>query len=261
VATLNTFDLVIISRSVPSGDYQDPPETAAWNSLTAPTMILGGYIIRQNRLGFTQGSTIPDTVGPVSLTVVDPAHPIFTGIALDGANMMVNPYADAVSFNGTVQRGISVVTGDLATGGTLLATTPVGDPAADGMIIGEYQAGATLANGSADTLGGHRLIFLTGSRENDGLTSQGSGILDLSPDGIELFRNAIQYMTATPTGPQFDSITLNGDGTATLMWSGGESLQSTPTLSPANWTTVDGATSPFIVTADGASAFYRLVAP
>jgi len=41
VALLNAFDLVIISRAVPSGDYQDPPETAAWNGITAPVMLLG----------------------------------------------------------------------------------------------------------------------------------------------------------------------------------------------------------------------------
>ncbi|HVR36345.1 MAG TPA: LamG-like jellyroll fold domain-containing protein, partial [Methylomirabilota bacterium] len=266
-ATLNTFDLVIISRSVPSGDYQDPPETAAWNGLTAPSILMGGYILRNSRLGFTTGGTIPDTAGPISLTVNNPAHPIFQGIALDGANTMVNPYADLVTFdiNGTtptVQRGISVNTDPVATGGTVLATVgTVGDPAVGGMIIGEYLAGTTMANGSADTLAGHRLVFLSGSREQ-GITSEGSGIYDLEADGAILFLNAVDYMAAPgAAGPQFDSITLNGDGTATLVWSGGGTLQTTPTLSPPNWTTVDGAESPFIVTADGASAFYQLVAP
>ncbi|MGE4182595.1 MAG: Ig-like domain-containing protein, partial [Limisphaerales bacterium] len=64
-ALLNAFDLVIISRSVPSGDYQDPPETLAWNGITTPTLILGGYILRNSRLGFTTGGTIPDTIGPI----------------------------------------------------------------------------------------------------------------------------------------------------------------------------------------------------
>jgi len=33
IVQLNTFDLIIISRSVNSGHYQQQPETLAWNSL------------------------------------------------------------------------------------------------------------------------------------------------------------------------------------------------------------------------------------
>jgi hypothetical protein len=275
---LNTFDLVIVSRSVNSGHYQSDTERAAWNTaITAPVINMGGYTLRgtaDGRLGFTDGTTMLDTAGPINLTVNNPSHPIFQGVALDGANTMVNPYAgivsvevfgeDGVTLVDTTQRGISVNNNALAGNGTLLATVgTAGDPAAGGMVIGEWQAGDVLNRG--ETLGGHRLIFLSGSREHGTpptTSAELAGIYDLEADGATLFLNAVDYM-AVPgaAGPLFDSITLNGDGTATLMWSGGESLQSTPTLSPANWTTVDGATSPFIVTADGASAFYRLVAP
>ena len=46
VNLLNTFDLVIISRSVPSGNYQTPESNALWHGLTKPTMVLGGYVLR-----------------------------------------------------------------------------------------------------------------------------------------------------------------------------------------------------------------------
>jgi hypothetical protein len=120
---LNSFDLVIISRSVPSGDYQDAPETARWNGITAPTMVLSGYILRGSRLGYTIGDTIPDTAGPIKLTVNNPTHPIFSGIALDTANTMVNTYANLTTFNNTTNRGISVNTDPLdGSTGTVLAT-------------------------------------------------------------------------------------------------------------------------------------------
>ena len=199
-ASLNTADLVIISRSVPSGHYELDPETAAWNGITAPTMILGGYVLRNNRLGFTTGTTIPDTAGTVSLTVTDPLHPIFAGIPLDAGNTMVNPYASLAVTPfppNTVQRGISVNTNPLAGGGTLLARigTP-GDPAnsGTGMVIAEWPAGAIMGNTPPDTLGGRRLVFLTGSRENAGLTAEGAGIYDLNPDGARMFLNAVNYM-------------------------------------------------------------------
>lgn len=200
VALLNSADLVIISRSVASADYELDPETAAWNGITAPTMILGGYVLRSTRLGFTTGGTIPDTVGPVNLTVTDPSHPIFQGIALDSGNAMVNPYAEIVTAMNIAQRGISVNMDPLAGGGTILATVgTVGDPTYGGMIIGEWQAGALMGTTPQDILGGRRLVFLTGSRESAGASGQIAGIYDLTPDGAAMFLNAVDYMTEGPT--------------------------------------------------------------
>ncbi len=201
VGLLNAADLVIVSRSVPSGDYQDDPETQAWNSITAPVMLMGGYILRNSRLGFTTGGTIPDSAGTVTLKLEDPTHPIFAGIPKDANNLMATPYATALSYSGTIQRGISVNTDPVAGGGKVLATSAtVGDPTLGGMIIGEWQAGAVLATSPADTLGGHRLVFLSGSREAANLTSEGSGIYDLSPDGARLFLNAVNYMAVPEPG-------------------------------------------------------------
>jgi hypothetical protein len=255
---LNAFDLVIISRSVGSGDYQEAAETAAWNGITAPTLILGGYVLRANRLGFVIGNGIPDTIGPVRLTVNDPDHPIFEGIDLDDANTMANPYADVVMFNGVVQRGISVNADPVAGAGTVLATigTPE-DPAFGGTVIAEWEAGDTLANATGDTLGGQRVVLLTGSRENDGLTSQGAGIYDLNPDGAQIFLNAVNYLAGTE--PPVDRPTLSVSRTQTgLSITFTDGLQSADSVT-GPWTAVAGATSPYAVTPDQAQRFYRAV--
>jgi hypothetical protein len=197
---LNAADLVIISRSVPSVDYETDAETAVWHGIKTPMIILGGYVLRSNRLGFTTDITIPDTVGSVRLIVHNPAHPIFAGIALDNNHTMVSNYADPVFFNSVEQRGISVNTSSLAGGGTVLATvgTP-NDPAVGGMVIGEWQAGSIMGTTPPDTLGGRRLVFLTGSREDANLTPEGTGIYDLTPEGAQMFLNAVNYMTPPPT--------------------------------------------------------------
>ena len=199
---LNAADLVIISRSVPSGDYQDDPETAAWNGITAPTMILGGYILRGSRLGYTTGDTIPDvTNSAVKLKAIAPGHPIFNGVALDSNGLMANTYATSVTYTNRVQRGISVNTSAVTNGGVVLAVvgSPLVDPAIGGMIIAEWLPGAIMANpgaaGARDILAGRRLVFLTGSREHDGLTSEGAGIYDLATDGAQMLLNAVDYMT------------------------------------------------------------------
>lgn len=255
LALLNAFDLVVISRSVPSGDYQDPPETAAWNSITTPTLILGGYILRASRLGFTFGDTMIDSVGPVRLTVSDPAHPVFAGIALDASKTMANPFADVVTYAGTVQRGISVNADPVAGDGTVLAAvgTPE-DPTLDGMVIGEWAAGAAMGNNAADTLGGKRMVLLTGSREQ-GITAQGAGIYDLSEDGARIFLNAVSYLSGKQPGQP--PPTLSASRTAN-----GLSVTFTGTLQAADaatgpWVDVPGAASPFPVVSDQARRFYR----
>jgi hypothetical protein len=216
-AALNTFDLVIIGRSVNSGNYELDAETAAWNGITAPMMITGGYVLRNSRLGFTTGTTIPDTTGPIRLTVNNPSHPIFAGIALDAGNTMVDPYADIVNFNGDVQRGISVNTNPIAGGGTILATVgTAGDPAFGGMIIGEWPAGAMMGTSPSDTLGGPRLVFLTGAREANGDSSETSGLFDLSPAGQTMFLNAVNYIAV----PEPSTFALLGIALFAFGWCG-----------------------------------------
>jgi hypothetical protein len=259
LATLGTFDLVIISRSAPSGDYQDPPETLAWNGLKTPTMILGGYILRNSRLGYTTGGTIPDVAGPARLSIKDLAHPIFSGVSIGAGAVTANPYADVVTFNDALQRGISVNTDPLAGGGKVLATIAAdGDPANNGTVIAEWQAGARMGNAAGDTLGGRRLVFLTGSREANGSTSQISGIYDLTEDGATLFLNAVKYMAKpVAAAPSFTSVKLGTDGRITVTWTGGGTLQAAPTPT-GPWTDVAGATSPYVLNPTGSALFGRI---
>ncbi|HEX7861459.1 MAG TPA: Ig-like domain-containing protein [Verrucomicrobiae bacterium] len=269
---LNTYDLVIISRSVPSGDYQDPPETLAWNSgITTPTIVLGAYGLRQNRLGYYTGNNIPDTAGPIKLSVTDTNHPIFDGIVFDATGTTVNDYAVIATYTNQPQRGISVVTDAPEDNTTILATVgTAGDPTFGGLIIGELKAGTLLDFGTttrSNVLAGDRLVFLTGSRENAAdattgaaaLTSEGAGIFDLTPDGARMFLNAVDYMTGAsnpdPEPPTL-SITRSSPTQLSIQFEG--TLQSTPSLENPNWTTA-ATTSPHTVSATEPMRFYRAV--
>ena len=199
---LNVADLVIISRSVSSGGYSNDGATA-WNGITAPMIITGGYVLRNSRMGYTTGGTMVDTTGDITLTVNDPTHPIFAGIALtDGTTD--NPFAGVVTYPNDpniLARGISINNSPVNAYGTVLAivseasadTGPVG-----GMVIGEWPAGAIMTHSGGagtDILAGQRLVFLTGSREADGVNSETAGLYDLSADGAQMFLNAVVYMT------------------------------------------------------------------
>jgi len=241
-AVLNAADLVIISRSAASSQYQNA-SASLWNNISAPMIILNGYTLQYSRMGYTTGNTMVDVTGDITLTVNDPIHPIFAGIPLtDGT--MTNPYAglavypEGIKYNdgspappGTLAKGISINTDSVNANGTILATTSAaGNGPVGGMVIAEWQAGAALTHpdgmGGAvtDTLAGHRLVFLTGSREAQGIHTQTAGMYDLYADGEQMFLNAVDYMlgTAPPSlvgwwkfdGDYLDYSGLGNDGTA-----------------------------------------------
>jgi hypothetical protein len=152
----------------------------------------------------------------VRLRAVVPGHPIFNGVSFDSSDLMVNPYANTVTHTNYPQRGISVITGATAGGGTVLATVgSAGDAAFGGMTIGEWLPGAVMSTagrgGGAtnDILGGHRLVLLTGSRESVGLPADAAGIYDLTADGAQLLLNAVNYMVAGRTSLRVVNTTNN----------------------------------------------------
>ena len=110
-------------------------------------------------------------------------------------------------------------------------------------------------------MAGHRVVLLTGSRENAGLTSQGAGIYDLSADGATLVLNAVEYLTgkagAPVVAPSEATISLSRDASGiTVEFTG--TLQSAPSVS-GPWTDEAGAGSPLVIEPSGDGKFYRAV--
>lgn len=193
------YALVIISRSVPSDAFQSATETARWNGLATKVLDMGGYTLRDNRLGFVSGNNIPDTTGTITLKPSG-LHPIFSGIPIDGASgNMFNPFANIVTYDvgsGPVTcRGISVNSDALEGNPTVLATVgTTTDPTFGKPIIALWDIGSIVTpSGRTEVLGGYRMSFLSGSREASGVSSETAGIFDLTPDGAKLFLNTVDY--------------------------------------------------------------------
>jgi hypothetical protein len=66
------------------------------------------------------------------------------------------------------------------------------------MTVGFWPAGSVLTNTTApdldDTLGGDRLVFLSGSRE-EASPADKAGLFDLTPEGTQMFLNAVAFMS------------------------------------------------------------------
>ncbi|HEX2475924.1 MAG TPA: hypothetical protein VHK01_14335 [Lacipirellulaceae bacterium] len=201
LAELNAADLVVIGRSVNSGSFEQAAETMSWNnSITKPLLLTSGFITRANRLGFITADDVDDINGPTRLVAANPLHPVFNGITLNASNetgTILDLVTVPINGNPTAQRGTSINTDPLVVGATLIAsvtddntnTEVRGQP-----VIAEWPAGTPTAN-AGETFAGRRMIFITGSREVDGITGDSAGIMDLSTDGQQMFINTVCYLT------------------------------------------------------------------
>ena len=104
-----------------------------------------------------------DTTESLTLLADDPSHPVFNGISLDGSNNMVNAFAEVVTENGALQRGISINNSNLA-GGSLIASSTEA-ATSGGPVIAEWPTGAELNN--AEILAGPRMAFISGSQRSE----------------------------------------------------------------------------------------------
>ena len=167
-AILNEAGVVIVSRKVSSGDYNN----ATWDEqISAPLILMSAYLSRANRWGWLGGDGLVD-ITPETITADLPDHPVFSDLDItDGT---------AAAWHELVDRGTSVPTDPIANGGTVIAS-------GDGNIIAaEWEAGAVAA--------GKRLLFLAGSREADGNGIATAGQYDLTEAGATAFVNAAKYM-------------------------------------------------------------------
>lgn len=274
-AALNAADVVIIGRSVDSLNYGAAGATA-WNNITAPIMVMSGYALRANRMGYTVGNTMLDITNTIALTVSDPAHFIFNGISLTGG-AMDNPFAGIPNYPPGVTfanpaRGISMNTDSVNAGGTVLATiSAAGGGPVGGMVIGEWQPGTIMTHdpsSTQETLAGPRVVFLSGSREGNGVDSETAGLFDLTADGSKLFLNAVRYTasrkSAIPALPELliESVVVVGGNQLRLDVTGGTGtfiVQMKSAIGDTNWTNISTNSGSSVLVPIGASnGFFRL---
>jgi len=222
IATLNAADLVIVSRSVSSGSYDDDAtEIASWNGLTSPMLSVVAYLARGTsstyRWYWLNSSATNNLVGP-RMQVVEPKHPIFRGIPLDASNQV-----DAV--DGTTGTGQTTFNGTIDAGnGKLLAKTATGTNA----WIVEWEPGIPYYAGSPGTPGAKRILYSSGTQES-GATPWGA--FNLTENGKKIMVNAINYLLgistvpglATQPAPAVDQTDVPLD--VALSWTPGEFAQ------------------------------------
>jgi beta-lactamase regulating signal transducer with metallopeptidase domain len=189
VDELNAADLVIVSRSSNSSDYDDGDEPILWNSVTTPLILMNGYIVRSSRWRWMDTTTTVSE-GYIIMLALDTTHPVFDGVTFEGDNMVI-------CLDNTFGSGTSTFVGSIDVGnGTLIAQT-----LADYTWIAEWPAGVEFYAGSGQISGGPRMLFVAGTQEVYGPPPTPWGAWNLTAEGKQIFRNAIAYMLPEAPGP------------------------------------------------------------
>ncbi|MCH8192707.1 MAG: CHRD domain-containing protein, partial [Planctomycetes bacterium] len=198
VAELNAADLVIVSRSSNSGNYDDGNEPTLWNGVTSPLLQMSAYLPRSSRWRWIDSTSISNQEAPIMI-VVDANHPVLAGVEVD-------PDGLVFPLDGSVGSGMTsfLATAD-AGNGSVIATTLGGD-----IWVAEWAAGAEFYEGSGQVAGGHRMVFFAGTQEV-GVTPWGG--MNLTAAGIQMYLNAVAYMIPDP--PAALTATLTGTAAGT----------------------------------------------
>ena len=212
VPLINGHDLVVAGSALNSGPFNLNARGAKWNTMIAAPMIYTkSTLVRRDRTGFLLDNKEFDCAADASTTasgrwtLLEPAHPIFAGVARSsvGGKEVMDNFANirlAVPANnrgtsiqyfrlsvGGVDQGIS---NDVEGGGRVLATIdfnpmdpgvniPAGQaPSVDGSHVAtgyavvEWPAGAvvrtTQVTDGSEMLAGYRLLFACGTRDASG---------------------------------------------------------------------------------------------
>ncbi|MEN6577898.1 MAG: hypothetical protein ABFD90_16255 [Phycisphaerales bacterium] len=218
---LNAADLVIISRTTSSGNYDDSAEEiAAWNEVKAPMLNLTAYLVRNSRWKLVNNATISN-ISPLMIAV-DPNHPVFAGVTLDPNGIAVldpNVGTGTTSFLNTLDMG----------SGTLIAQGVGGDYA----WIAEWPKGEEYYAGAGQYVGGKRMMFMAGTQEV-GTTPQGA--LNLTEVGLQILANTVEYLMAkTPIAATVQNASFELPGTEKIKGWNGEGVSGTPAVDIPGW--------------------------
>lgn len=169
-ATLNGFDLVIISRNNSSGAYgTDATVRANWMSVTTPVLVMSSYIARSSRLQLFDTEEFLDGGGS-SIDAIIESHPVFTNIALTAGN------------TGDVSTATLNVIGTANVGnGTLIGTDGLSAAIAEWDANTEFYAGSSVAKG--------KRMFLAATGE-----------YTFNDVGTQLFLNVVEYIVSGTVG-------------------------------------------------------------
>jgi hypothetical protein len=222
-------NIIIVSSSLGSGTV-----VGDYKSTAVPLLAWEGNIQDDERMTPADGLSQGVTSGKQTITIVDASHPMAAGF----------PAGDLVILNAK-NNFLNDMTWGIPDANAQIVATIQGEPT-HACVYG-YEKGAVLTDGS--TAAERRAILPMSDVTFTYLNSAGVKIFDAAVDWV-------QSLTTAVAGPKFMSIVKNANGSLTVAWTGGGTLQASTDLK--TWTDVAGATSPYTFTPPSATVFGRI---
>ncbi len=186
---LETFDVVLISRTCGSANFTD---AAGWSALNTGIVNANAYAARAgDRLGWFGAAQLNAAANNPDTTIVDAAHPIFEGVTItDGsANLFTDPF---------IGEQWSSMQGSIGTG-TVLARAVSN---AEAIPIAVWNPGNTFANGIVVP---KRRVFFSLTGYNNPAATQLANTNGLTAAGDAAFLNAITWAAFDEQIPDSDN--------------------------------------------------------
>lgn len=198
---MNEYDLVIIGRSVSSGDFQDSATVANWAAVETPVMVFSGYLVRNSRLKLVNTGSVTRetadgaTVDPMRVTNISIEDgPLFTGLDDD----MDGEIGYQTWFYEYVEYGAD--TFEMNHNGTLHGALSVDGGPGDGAVyVASWEAGVEPYDGAGVNIAARRMYFHTGS--DDSNQPKLENFFPLTEESTLLYHNALKWLLgAEPDG-------------------------------------------------------------
>ena len=186
---LNSADLVIVTRDSNSGNYDESEdEIQLWtDGITVPMMIMTPYHMRSNRWRMVDATGVPLVTD--NMEVLEPTHPIFDGVALDGNNEVEVWDGGLLGDTDNINLTDALDAGDH---GQILAW----EAGTEFPWVILWEKGVEFYPGS-DTFAGNTRLFFAGGSDDDANTW---GEHNLTAAGDQIFLNAISFLTGEDGG-------------------------------------------------------------
>jgi hypothetical protein len=182
IAALEATDLIVISRTANSGNYDDGDEPTQWNSISTPLVQMSAYLVRNSRWKWVDSATATNNSDSPLMEVLVPEHPVFADVALDPNNQVK-------VIDETVGSGQTSFIGSLDMGNGILLAKAVAEE--DLGWIAEWPAGVEFYDEAGQVASGPRMRFMACTQEV-GATPQGA--FNLTAEGQLMLSNALKYM-------------------------------------------------------------------
>ncbi|MFB6318676.1 T9SS type A sorting domain-containing protein [Saccharicrinis sp. FJH54] len=178
LTTLNAADVVIVGRSVNSGDVINDPQSEIYRKITAPVIHTSPWVIRGDRLGYVTGGTEhqnTDDAKVVQAQIQDLSSPVFDGITNSTIDWTIG-----------YTSNLTPETGDA--GGTTLAKTDD-----DRILLILHDANVTLPASGRTPLGPR--AYMGNGQDN----VEPATYWNYAEDGAKVFINLVAYMADQAT--------------------------------------------------------------